>query len=153
MQLLEKTAKIIRFTIGIKEPRIAGVHLVVDESTATKILGSAAATEAQMIVSLPGVKTEGTDIDALKGQHSFIIWVLKKGAGPTSTKIVDAEEYLGLLELMDTILERIREGIRLSQSGGCPELSGLDIQQIVTTACYNEFGGWNGWCSTVVLRQ
>lgn len=152
MQLLAKTAKIIRYTAGIRIPGIAENHAVVDPSSATKILGSAAATETQMIVSLPGVKTEGTDIDSLKGQNSFIIWVLKKGNGPTAPEIVELEEYLHLLELMDAVLENIREGIRQSHAGGCSKLAGLDIVQIVTTAGYNEFGGWNGWCSTVVLK-
>lgn len=152
MQLLAKTADIIRYSAGLHVPGIADVHLVIDESSTTKILATAAIDGVQMVISLPGTKTEGANIDALKGQNSFIIWIVQKGGGQTSSEIIGKEEYLHLLELMDAVLEKIREGIRLSRSNRCAALAGLDIQQIVTTPGYNEFGGWNGWCSTVVLK-
>lgn len=152
MQLLAKTADIIRFTSGLQVPGIAEVHLIVDESSATKILGNAAVDEVQMVATLPGVKIEGLNIDALHGKNSLLIWVLSKGFGPTGNKIVDNEEYLRLLSLMDAVIEKYREGMRDSRAGKCPYLAGLDFEQIVTTPEYNTFGGWNGWCSSIALK-
>lgn len=152
MQLLAKTADIIRFTSGLQVPGIAEIHLIVDESSATKILGNAAVDEVQMVATLPGVKIEGMNIDALHGKNSLLTWVLSKGPGPEGGKIIDSEEYLRLLSLMDAVLEKYREGIRQSQSGKCPFLAGLDFEQMVTTAEYNTFGGWNGWCTSIALK-
>lgn len=152
MQLLAKTADIIRFTSGLQVPGIAEVHLIVDESSATKILGNAAVDEVQMVATLPGVKIEGMNIDALHGKNSLLVWVLSKGLGPEGGKIIDSEEYLRLLSLMDAVLEKYREGIRQSQAGKCPFLAGLDFEQMVTTAEYNTFGGWNGWCTSIALK-
>lgn len=152
MQLLAKTADIIRFTAALQVPGIAEVHLIVDDSSATKILGNAAIDKVHLVATLPGVKIEGVNIDALRGKNSLLIWVLSKGSGPTGATIIAAEEYLQLLELMDATLEKYREAMRQSRSGKCPLLAGLDFEQMVTTAEYNTFGGWNGWCTSIALK-
>lgn len=152
MQLLAKTANIIRFTASLQIPSIAGVHLIVDDTSATKILGNAEIAEAQLVATLPGIKIEGVNIDSLHGKSSLLIWVLSKGSGPVGNKIVDNEEYLRLLSLMDAVIEKYREGMRDSRAGKCPYLAGLDFEQIVTTPEYNTFGGWNGWCSSIAFK-
>lgn len=152
MQLLAKTADIIRFTANLHVPGIAEVHMIVDDSSATKILGSAAVDAVQLVATLPGVKIEGVNLDALNEKNSFLIWVLSKAGGPEEQTVVDKDEYLNLLGIMNNVLEKYRTGMRESRSGRCPLLAGLDIEQMVTTAEYNTFGGWNGWCTSIALK-
>lgn len=152
MQLLAKTAKIISFLSALHVPDVMQISAVVDEGSATKILGSAAVSGAQMIVTLPGTKVDFDGVDIQQEENTLIIWVLTKGAGQTAGKIVDPEVYLHLLTLMTAVLETFRKSIRESQSGACPYLAGIDIQQIITTPEYNVFGGWNGWCSSIALK-
>lgn len=148
----EKTAKIIRFTANLQLTDIAEVHFIVDDTSATKILGNAATNGVQMVVTLPGTKIDGADIDSLCGRDSILIWVLSKIEGPAGREIVNLEEYIRLLDLMNAVLGRYIDAIRDSKVGRCPLLAGVDIEQIVTTPEYNTFGGWNGWCASLAFK-
>ena len=152
MLLLANTAKLIRFLAALRIPGIREADAVVDESSATKILGNAAITEAQMIMTLPEAKIDMENVDAHREENAVIVWILSKGAGMASGKIVDIDEYLRLHGLMAATLEAFRRAIRESDNGACPYLAGMQIEQIVVTPEYNVFGGWNGWCATITIR-
>ncbi|MEG2063526.1 MAG: hypothetical protein RRY23_00145 [Alistipes sp.] len=151
--MLKNLKRIIEYCQTINDGLpIPAPHIVADEMQGTTVLNNPSFTGLQIIISMPLAKLSG-DCDGMNGPHTFIIYALEKAKEVTATQCNVVEQYLTMVDMLNTILEKFSEDIGSQGSlGACPLLADMDLIEIEVLPSAGMFGGWNGYSAAVTLK-
>ncbi len=152
MKRLQKLKRLTEYLEAFRLPdwpEIVPVR-VVDGENATSQLARAAGD--QVLAALPQSREYGTDSDSFSGSLSTAFFVLAKINGPARTAALADETYLRLLDVSQSILDRLTSDLAGGDVGApCPLLAGLTLTDVEIIPEYSVFGGWSGWSIEVTF--